>query len=36
VLRRRGDRPSPQVQHFLRLALATPEPDVLSPEHSRR
>ncbi len=36
VLRRRGDRPSPPVRHFLRLALATPEPDVLSPEHARR
>jgi DNA-binding transcriptional LysR family regulator len=35
VLRRRGDRPSPPVRHFLRLALATPEPDVLSPEHAR-
>jgi DNA-binding transcriptional LysR family regulator len=35
VLRRRADRPSPQVQHFLRLALATPEPDVLTPAHSR-
>ncbi|HWN31480.1 MAG TPA: LysR substrate-binding domain-containing protein [Pseudonocardia sp.] len=35
VLRRRADRPSPQVQYFLRLALATPEPDVLSPEHAR-
>lgn len=35
VMRRREDRPSPQVQQFLRLALATPEPDVLSPEHAR-
>ncbi|WP_051580381.1 LysR family transcriptional regulator [Pseudonocardia acaciae] len=35
VLRRRADRPSPQAQQFLRLALATPEPDVLSPEHAR-
>lgn len=35
VMRRRGDRPSPQVQQFLRLALATPEPDVLGPEHAR-
>jgi DNA-binding transcriptional LysR family regulator len=36
VLRRRADLPSPQVQHFLRLALATPEPDMLDPEHTRR
>lgn len=35
VLRRRADRPSPQVQQFLRLALATPEPDVLGPAHAR-
>jgi DNA-binding transcriptional LysR family regulator len=35
VLRRRADQPSPQAQHFLRLALATPEPDVLQPEHAR-
>jgi DNA-binding transcriptional LysR family regulator len=35
VLRRRADLPSPQVQHFLRLALATPEPDMLDPEHTR-
>lgn len=36
VLRRRVDQPSPQVQHFLRLALATPEPDVLGPLLARR
>jgi len=35
VLRRRADLPSPQVQHFLRLALATPEPDMLDPKHTR-
>lgn len=35
VLRRRADQLSPQLAHFLRLALATPEPDVLSPEHAR-
>ncbi|HEX4252302.1 MAG TPA: LysR substrate-binding domain-containing protein [Pseudonocardia sp.] len=35
VLRLRADRPSPQAQRFMRLALATPEPDVLSPEHAR-
>jgi DNA-binding transcriptional LysR family regulator len=36
VLRRRADQLTPQVQHFLRLALATPEPDVLAPELARR
>jgi DNA-binding transcriptional LysR family regulator len=36
VLRRRADQPSPQARHFLRLALATPEPDMLGPEHARR
>jgi DNA-binding transcriptional LysR family regulator len=36
VLRRRDDQPSPQARQFLRLALATPEPDVLNPEHARR
>lgn len=35
LLSRRGDQPSPQARHFLRLALATPEPDVLTPEHAR-
>jgi DNA-binding transcriptional LysR family regulator len=35
VLRRRADQPSPALRHFLRLALATPEPDVLAPEHAR-
>jgi DNA-binding transcriptional LysR family regulator len=29
LLRRRSDVPAPPVQHFLRLALSTPEPDVL-------
>jgi len=29
LLRRRGEIPPPAVQHFLRLALSTPEPDVL-------
>lgn len=36
LLRRRADQPTPQAQHFLRLALATPEPDMLGPEHARR
>jgi len=35
VLCRRADAHSPQVQHFLRLALATPEPDMLEPRHAR-
>lgn len=35
VLCRRADVHSPQVQHFLRLALATPEPDMLEPRHAR-
>jgi DNA-binding transcriptional LysR family regulator len=34
VVRRRADAPSPQAQHFLRHALATPEPDVLGPDHA--
>lgn len=36
VVRRRADAPSPQAQHFLRHALATPEPDVLGPDHARQ
>jgi DNA-binding transcriptional LysR family regulator len=35
LLRRRAEQPTPQARHFLRLALATPEPDVLAPEHAR-
>ncbi|MHA6796191.1 LysR family transcriptional regulator [Pseudonocardia bannensis] len=35
LLRRRADAPSPLVAHFLRLALATPEPDVLGPAVAR-
>jgi DNA-binding transcriptional LysR family regulator len=35
VLWRRGDPQSPVLARFLRLALATPEPDVLGPEKSR-
>jgi DNA-binding transcriptional LysR family regulator len=36
LLRRRTDPPSPPVQRFLRLALDTPEPDVLGPAYARR
>jgi DNA-binding transcriptional LysR family regulator len=32
----RADEDSPVLHRFLRAALATPEPDVLSPEHARR
>ncbi|MCH1867280.1 LysR family transcriptional regulator [Nocardioides sp. CFH 31398] len=32
---RRGERPSPVLTRFLRSALATPEPDRLTPEHAR-
>jgi DNA-binding transcriptional LysR family regulator len=32
----RADEDSPVLRRFLRAALATPEPDVLSPEHARR
>lgn len=35
LLRRRADAPSPPVQLFLRLALDTPEPDVLGPGFAR-
>lgn len=35
VLRRRSDPPSPPAQRFLRLALDTPEPDVLGPAFAR-
>jgi DNA-binding transcriptional LysR family regulator len=35
LLRRRTDPPPPPVQHFLRLALDTPEPDVLGPAFAR-
>jgi DNA-binding transcriptional LysR family regulator len=35
LLRRRSDPPSPPVQRFLRLALDTPEPDVLGPAYAR-
>lgn len=31
----RHDTTSPVLRRFLRIALSTPEPDVLSPEHSR-
>ncbi len=31
----RADEDSPVLRRFLRTALATPEPDVLSPEHAR-
>lgn len=31
----RGDTRSPVVRRFLRIALSTPEPDVLGPEHAR-
>src|SRR5918999_1150569 len=36
LLRRRTDPPSTLVQRFLRLALDTPEPDVLGPAYARR
>lgn len=36
LLRRRTDPPTPPVAHFLRLALDTPEPDVLGPAFARR
>jgi DNA-binding transcriptional LysR family regulator len=32
----RADEDSPVLRRFLRTALSTPEPDVLSPEHARR
>jgi DNA-binding transcriptional LysR family regulator len=35
LLRRRADTPGPPVQRFLRLALDTPEPDVLGPTYAR-
>lgn len=35
LLRRRTDRPAPPEAHFLRLALDTPEPDVLGPAFAR-
>jgi DNA-binding transcriptional LysR family regulator len=35
LLRRRADAPSPPAQSFLRLALDTPEPDVLGPDVAR-
>ena len=35
LLRRRADAPSPPAQRFLRLALDTPEPDVLGPTFAR-
>lgn len=35
LLRRRADPPSPPVQRFLRLALDTPEPDMLGPAYAR-
>jgi DNA-binding transcriptional LysR family regulator len=36
LVRRRDDAPTPAQQHFLRLALATLEPDRLGPEVARR
>ncbi len=35
LLRHRADAPGPAVQQFLRLALDTPEPDVLGPGYAR-
>jgi DNA-binding transcriptional LysR family regulator len=35
LLRRRSDAPTPAVRRFLRLALDTPEPDVLGPAFAR-
>jgi DNA-binding transcriptional LysR family regulator len=35
LLRRRAEPPGPPVQRFLRLALDTPEPDVLGPAYAR-
>jgi DNA-binding transcriptional LysR family regulator len=35
LLRRRADPPTPPVRRFLRLALDTPEPDVLGPAFAR-
>lgn len=35
VLWRRDEPPAPVLAHFLRLALATPEPDVLGPDKAR-
>lgn len=35
LLRRRSDEPTAAVRHFLRLALATPEPDALGPAFAR-
>jgi hypothetical protein len=36
LLRRRAEPPTPPVRRFLRLALDTPEPDVLGPAFARR
>jgi DNA-binding transcriptional LysR family regulator len=36
LLWRRAEPPSPVTSHFLRLALSTPEPDVLGPRFARR
>lgn len=36
LLRRRTDEPTAAVRSFLRVALATPEPDVLGPAYARR
>jgi DNA-binding transcriptional LysR family regulator len=36
LLRHRADAPGPAVAQFLRLALDTPEPDVLGPDYARR
>lgn len=35
LVRHRADPPTPPVARFLRLALDTPEPDVLGPAHAR-
>jgi hypothetical protein len=35
LLRHRADDPSPLVQRLLRMALDTPEPDVLGPAFAR-
>lgn len=36
LVRRRGSAPSPVTRRFLRLAMSTPEPDVLGPALARR
>jgi len=36
LLRRRSEPPTPPVRRFLRLALDTPEPDMLGPAFARR